>query len=171
MNQKAQPILLILCIVLTTINTAILTTNFITAQKFITRVDKLIVQMTNQLMETMEGFNVNQPQATSKSYVFIPSGTYTTFLLKDKAVVVIDSMSFAVESEVCKTAIERNRDKIMDALMTLFMRKSKIELSTPSGIEALKSQIKDTVNRIIGLDESNGVKEVYLYIKAVSGTD
>ncbi|MEM2120615.1 MAG: flagellar basal body-associated FliL family protein [Archaeoglobaceae archaeon] len=172
MNQKAQLILLILCLGLTVINTVILTTNFITARKFVTEIDKLITQAIDQLAKTIESFNSSQFQAIdSKNYELISPGSFTTFFLKDKAVAVIGSISFNLANEACKLRLDREKDRIMDALMTLFLQKSRDELSTASGVELLKSQIKNTVNKIIGCTETNGVKGVYLYIKAVSSTD
>lgn len=137
-----------------------------------TKVDKLITQAIDQLAKTIESFNSSQFQAIdSKNYELISPGSFTTFLLKDKAVAVIDSISFNLANEACKLRLDREKDRIMDALMTLFLQKSRDELSTASGVELLKSQIKNTVNKIIGCTETNGVKGVYLYIRAMTDID
>jgi len=61
----------------------------------------------------------------------------------------------------------------MDGLMSLFLSKEKSELSTASGIELLKKQIRTVVNEITGFTgrEQLGVTDVYLYIKAVSSVE
>ncbi|ABR31146.1 flagellar basal body protein FliL [Thermosipho melanesiensis] len=104
--------------------------------------------------------------------VVIQPGTYQTFMLKGgKEVAVIDSLSFKVGSDQCRSLIAEKNDEIMDALMLIFLSKERTEINTPAGIELLKKQIKNAVNEItgfVGEKEKQGVIDVYLYIKAVS---
>lgn len=104
--------------------------------------------------------------------VVIQTGTYQTFMLKGgKEVAVIDSLSFKVGSDQCRSLIAEKNDEIMDALMLIFLSKERTEINTPAGIELLKKQIKSAVNEItgfVGEKEKEGVIDVYLYIKAVS---
>jgi len=107
--------------------------------------------------------------------VLIQPGENKTFLLKGgRDVVVIDSLSFTVGSDACRTAIAEKEDEIMDALMMIFLSKEKSELSTVPGLELLKRQIREAVNTITGFvgdREKYGVLNVYLYIKAFATTE
>jgi len=116
-----------------------------------------------------------QPAPVEIKAVLIQPGTYQTFMLKGgKEVAVIDSLSFKVGSDACRAAIAEKKDEIMDALMMIFMGKERSELSTVTGVELLKRQIREAVNTItgfIGDKEKYGVISVFLYIKAFSSVE
>ena len=116
-----------------------------------------------------------QPIPVEIKAVLIQPGTYQTFMLKGgKEVAVIDSLSFKVGSDACRSAIAEKKDEIMDALMMIFMGKERSELSTVTGVELLKRQIREAVNTItgfIGDKEKYGVISVFLYIKAFSSVE
>ncbi|PLV59378.1 flagellar basal body-associated protein FliL [Thermotoga sp. KOL6] len=107
--------------------------------------------------------------------VLIQQGENQTFLLKGgRDVVVIDSLTFTVGSDACRSKIAEKKDEIMDALMMIFLSKEKSELSTVPGLELLKRQIREAVNTITGFvgdKEKYGVLNVYLYIKAFATTE
>jgi len=116
-----------------------------------------------------------QPAPVEIKAVLIQPGTYQTFMLKGgKEVAVIDSLSFKVGSDACRAAIAEKKDEIMDALMMIFMGKERSELSTVTGVELLKKQIREAVNTITGFvgdKEKYGVINVFLYIKAFSSVE
>jgi len=116
-----------------------------------------------------------QPAPVEIKAVLIQPGTYQTFMLKGgKEVAVIDSLSFKVGSDACRAAIAEKKDEIMDALMMIFMGKERSELSTVTGVELLKKQIREAVNTITGFvgdKEKYGVISVFLYIKAFSSVE
>lgn len=116
-----------------------------------------------------------QPAPVEIKAVLIQPGTYQTFMLKGgKEVAVIDSLSFKVGSDACRSAIAEKKDEIMDALMMIFMGKERSELSTVTGVELLKRQIREAVNTITGFvgdKEKYGVISVFLYIKAFSSVE
>ena len=116
-----------------------------------------------------------QVQPLQIKAVLIQPGTYQTFMLKGgKEVAVIDSLSFKVGSDACRAAIAEKKDEIMDALMMIFMGKERSELSTVTGVELLKKQIREAVNTITGFvgdKEKYGVIGVFLYIKAFSSVE
>ena len=126
----------------------------------------------NNVQSTQESQPVVQNEIKA---ILIQSGTYQTFMLKGgKDVAVIDSLSFKVASDSCRAAIAEKNDEIMDGLMSLFLSKEKSELSTASGIELLKKQIRAMVNEITGFTgdrEKYGVIGVFLYIKAISAVE
>lgn len=126
----------------------------------------------NTQPKTDQSLQESSSAAVPIKAVVIQSGTYQTFMLKGgKEVAVIDSLSFRVGSEQCRSLIAEKHDEIMDALMLIFLSKERTEINTPAGIELLKKQIKNAVNEItgfVGEKEKSGVIDVYLYIKAVS---
>jgi flagellar FliL protein len=95
-----------------------------------------------------------------------------TFLLKSGTeVIVLDLLSFNVGSDDCRNEIELNRDEIISFLQDLFIQKSVEELSTPSGVDFLKRQIRDEINLITGFageKEEAGVLEVFLHILSLT---
>ena len=104
--------------------------------------------------------------------VLISTGSNQTFVLKGaKDVAVVDSLVFKVGSDACRAAIADQKSMIMDALMKIFISKTKAELATPAGLELLKRQIKEAVELITGCSGNDGVLEVYLYIKAFASTE
>jgi flagellar FliL protein len=104
--------------------------------------------------------------------VLISAGSNQTFVLKGaKDVAVVDSLVFKVGSDACRAAIADDKPLIMDALMKIFISKTKAELATPAGMELLKKQIKEAVEIITGCSGNDGVLEVYLYIKAFASTE
>ncbi len=104
--------------------------------------------------------------------VLIGAGSNQTFVLKGaKDVAVVDSLVFKVGSDACRAAIADDKPLIMDALMKIFISKSKAELATPAGLELLKKQIKEAVELITGCSGNDGVLVVYLYIKAFATTE
>ncbi len=104
--------------------------------------------------------------------VLISTGSNQTFVLKGaKDVAVVDSLVFKVGSDACRAAIAEQKSMIMDALMKIFISKTKAELATPAGLELLKRQIKEAVELITGCSGNDGVLEVYLYIKAFASTE
>ncbi len=107
--------------------------------------------------------------------VLISQGSNETFPLKGaREVVVLDFLTFKVGSDACRAAIAEKKPEIMDALSKIFFSKEKSELSTAAGIELLKSQIRDAVNRITGFvgdKEAYGVINVYIRIKAFASTE
>jgi len=107
--------------------------------------------------------------------VLISSGSNETFPLKGaREVVVLDFLTFKVGSDACRAAIAEKKPEILDALSKIFFSKGKSELSSAAGIELLKSQIRDAVNRITGFvgdKEAYGVINVYIRIKAFASTE
>ncbi len=104
--------------------------------------------------------------------VLIGAGSNQTFVLKGaRDVAVVDSLVFKVGSDACRAAIADDKPLIMDALMKIFISKTKAELATPAGLELLKNQIKEAVELITGCSGNDGVIEVYLYIKAFASTE
>ncbi|ACJ76076.1 flagellar basal body-associated protein FliL [Thermosipho africanus TCF52B] len=126
----------------------------------------------NTQVQTQKTTTTTTTTAVPIKAVVIQTGTYQTFMLKGgKEVAVIDSLSFKVGSDQCRSLIAEKNDEIMDALMLIFLSKERTEINTPAGIELLKKQIKNAVNEItgfVGEKEKEGVIDVYLYIKAVS---
>lgn len=104
--------------------------------------------------------------------VLISAGSNQTFVLKGaRDVAVVDSLVFKVGSDACRAAIADDKPLIMDALMKIFISKTKAELATPAGLELLKKQIKEAVELITGCSGNDGVLVVYLYIKAFASTE
>lgn len=107
--------------------------------------------------------------------ILIQPGSMYTFMLKGgKNVVVIDSLSFKVGSDQCRASIAEKKDEILDAIQEIFLRKEFQELGSAAGLDLLKKQIKDAVNRItgfVGEKEKFGVARVFLYIKAISSVE
>ncbi len=142
----------------------------------VSEINNTLERLPNAWKETLESMIIQYQSTdqTDQNYVLMQSGTYQTFMLKGgKDVAVIDSLSFKVASDSCRAAIAEKNDEIMDGLMSLFLSKEKSELSTASGIDLLKKQIRTVVNEITGFTgrEQLGVTDVYLYIKAVSGVE
>ena len=112
--------------------------------------------------------------AEIKAILIQPGSMYTFMLKGGKNVVVIDSLSFKVGSDQCRAAIAEKKDEILDAIQEIFLRKEFQELGSAAGLDLLKKQIKDAVNRItgfVGEREKFGVARVFLYIKAISSVE
>jgi flagellar FliL protein len=103
---------------------------------------------------------------------FIVEGSNKTFMLKGgKSVVVVDMLSFTVGSDGCREAIATRNDQILSSLQDLFIQKETVEMSSPAGLDLIKRQIRDLVNRVTGYigDKAKfGVIEVFTYIKAIA---
>jgi len=103
---------------------------------------------------------------------FIVEGSNKTFMLKGgKNVVVVDMLSFTVGSDGCRESIATRNDQILSSLQDLFIQKETVEMSNPAGLDLIKRQIRDLVNRVTGYigDKAKfGVIEVYTYIKAIA---
>jgi len=116
-----------------------------------------------------------QEQPVEIKAILIQPGSMYTFMLKGgKNVVVIDSLSFKVGSDQCRASIAEKKDEILDAIQEIFLRKEFQELGSAAGLDLLKKQIKDAVNRItgfVGEKEKFGVARVFLYIKAISSVE
>ncbi len=126
---------------------------------------------TNQKQEETKKQEVPK-QRIPITAVLIGAGSNQTFVLKGaRDVAVVDSLVFKVGSDACRAAIADDKPLIMDALMKIFISKSKAELATPAGIELLKKQIKEAVELITGCSGNDGVLMVYLYIKAFATTE
>jgi flagellar FliL protein len=103
---------------------------------------------------------------------FIVEGSNKTFMLKGgKNVVVIDMLSFTVGSDGCRESISQRNDQILSSLQDLFIQKEAVEMSSPAGLDLVKRQIRDLVNRVTGYigDKAKfGVIDVFTYIKAIA---
>lgn len=85
--------------------------------------------------------------------------------------IVLDMVSFNVGSDACREEIGLRRDELNSSLQELFIQKESTEVSTPAGIELLKRQIREMVNRITGYvgDKGKfGVIEVFYLIAALA---
>ena len=175
MNDKYF-ILLVVCLILLSVCTSILIVGYLRLHTMVSEINNTLERLPNAWKETLESMIIQYQNTdqTDQNYVFMQSGTYQTFMLKGgKDVAVIDSLSFKVASDSCRATIAKKNDEIMDGLMSLFLSREKSELSTASGIELLKKQIRAMVNEITGFTgrEQLGVTDVYLYIKAVSSVE
>lgn len=105
---------------------------------------------------------------------FIPEGSNKTFMLKGgKDVIVISLLSFTVGSDGCRAEVANKNDQIVSALQDLFIQKERVEVPTPAGLELLKRQIRDLVNRVTGYigDKARfGVLEVNIHILSIAST-
>ena len=130
---------------------------------------------TNQAEQQTEEQKAQEEAAKQRipiTAVLISAGSNQTFVLKGaRDVAVVDSLVFKVGSDACRAAIADNKSLIMDALMKIFISKTKAELATPAGLELLKRQIKEAVELICNCSGNDGVLEVYLYIKAFASTE
>jgi len=103
---------------------------------------------------------------------FIVEGSFQSFILKGgRDVIIIDLLSFTVGSDGCREEISKRNDQIMSALQDLFIQKESSEMSNSAGLDLLKRQIRDLVNRITGFvgDKAKyGAIEVYDHIKAIT---
>lgn len=103
---------------------------------------------------------------------FIVEGSNKTFMLKGgKSVVVIDMLSFTAGSDGCRAEISTRNDQILSSLQDLFIQKEAVEVSNPAGLDLLKRQIRDLINRVTGYvgDKAKfGVIDVFTYIKAIA---
>jgi flagellar FliL protein len=103
---------------------------------------------------------------------FIVAGSGQTFMLKGgKEIAMVDMISFNVGSDSCREEIANRSDEITSALQDLFIQKEPIELSTPAGLELLKRQLREMVNRITGYvgDKGRyGVIDVFYHITAIT---
>ncbi|HPE69117.1 MAG TPA: flagellar basal body protein FliL [Thermotogota bacterium] len=103
---------------------------------------------------------------------FVVEGSNKTFMLKGgRTVIVIDMLSFNVGSDGCRAEIANRNDQILSALQDLFIQKEEAELATAAGLDLLKRQIRDLVNRVtnyVGDRAKYGVIEVFMYIKAIT---
>lgn len=160
--------LLVVCVVLLVVCATFFIVGYVTV---LYRIDKAFRMMSDELEKSLAVIQHIEQPSTNNNYVLIPFGAYQTFLLRGgKEVAVIDSLSFEVENEVCRTAIVKHEDEIMYRLMQLFLNKTKEELTTTTGVEQLKNQIRNIVNEITGFT-NGGVRTVYLYIKTVSSVE
>lgn len=100
-----------------------------------------------------------------RNYAFIPSGSYTTFMLKSQAVAVIDQLTFRLADNSARNLISQKRDQIMDGLMSFFLSIDKSAFASADETKKVKTQIRSLVNEILGFPV---VEDVYLYIKAIS---
>jgi len=103
---------------------------------------------------------------------FLVEGVNKPFMLKGgKEVVVLDMLSFIVASDSSRAAIAENKDEILSDLQDLFITKQSSELADVQGVELIRRQIRDLVNRVtgnIGDKAKFGVTDVFFHIMAIT---
>lgn len=96
---------------------------------------------------------------------------FQIFMLRGgREVAVVDFLTLKVGSELCRILVEEKKEEISDVLGIIFLRKESSDILVPEGLELLKKEIRKEINELLGFSErdSNGVLDVYLFIKAVS---
>lgn len=114
---------------------------------------------------------VRETQVTQMVEIIREGSRYAMMLKGGTDIAVVDAMQLMVGSSEASSAIGNRRIEVLETIRTIFLNKTRSEISSAQGQDFTRRQIRDAVNQIIGFTgerEHLGVNKVVMIVLTIT---